>query len=290
MFNSVMKKENNNQKLTLKEVTTLVEESLKNWIDDVATDYLKVQSNEIDLLDVKASSLRIPFELIGRAGLGKTDLINEVYQRCKLYAENKHGINLVLKSTFSSIGNTTKFSGMEIPETNGDELISKRAYPHYAPESNELTLFYADEARDYGQRGLQELQKLTDTSNPTFGDRYVPFTFVVLSSNGSEDNIFANVFNPPFQNRIVSLRIKPELTHWVEWALQNYLDKRVIAFAVAIKLDEFDELTEAEQVELNQFITFRSLTTLSKKLKLFESDEKLLRACGSWNNWFINGY
>ncbi len=47
---------------------------------------------------------------------------------------------------------------------------------------------------------------------------------------------------------------------------------------VAIKLDEFDELTGGKQVELNQFITFRSLTTLSKKLKLFESDEKLLRA------------
>ncbi len=64
----------------------MLEKSLKNWIDDVANDYLKVQSNEIDLLDVKASSLRIPFELIGRAGLGKTDLINEVYQRCKLYS------------------------------------------------------------------------------------------------------------------------------------------------------------------------------------------------------------
>ncbi len=124
-----------------------------------------------------------------------------------------------------------------------------------------------DESQEtYGQRGLQELQKLTDTSNPTFGDRYVPFTFVVLSSNGSEDNIFANVFNPPFQNRIVSLRVKPELRQWVEWALQNYLDKRVIAFAVAVKLDEFDELTEAEQVELNQFITFRSLTTFQKSL------------------------
>jgi len=32
---------------------------------------LKVQSNEIGFLDVKASSLRIPFDLIGRAGLGK---------------------------------------------------------------------------------------------------------------------------------------------------------------------------------------------------------------------------
>ncbi len=52
---------------------------------------------------------------------------------------------------------------MEIPETNGDELISKRAYPHYAPESNELTLFYADEARDYGQRGLQDFKNLLTT-------------------------------------------------------------------------------------------------------------------------------
>jgi len=62
------------------------------------------------------------------------------------------------------------------------------------------------------------------------------------------------------------------------------LRQRVIAFAVAIKLDEFDELTEAEQVELNQFITFRSLNKhFPKRLNFSRSDEKLLRACGPWD-------
>ncbi len=73
---------------------------------------------------------------------------------------------------------------MEIPETNGDELISKRAYPHYAPESNELTLFYADEARDYGQRGFTgTIKNLLTLQILPIGDRYVPYGLLCTMIN-----------------------------------------------------------------------------------------------------------
>jgi hypothetical protein len=258
---------NKNQRISLSKVEELIERTVKSWIEDVIEDYKKVLNGEIEISEVKTSEQRIVYELLGRAGIGKTDRINNLAKRVSSYCQRKHGVEVELKSVFSTLGHNSNFAGMEIPEGNR----SKRVYPSYAPNPKKLTILYLDETRDYSENALKEVQKITDGSNPTFGDRYIPFCFPILSGNSVDGNIFSESFNLPLENRVNSMFIKPSLEDWVSWALKNKVDLRAISFGIAIGIDNLDSLSDDEQTDNEtQFISLRSLTTLGRKLEMLD--------------------
>jgi hypothetical protein len=54
--------------------------------------------------------------------------------------------------------------------------------------------------------------------------------FVVLLGNRAEDRVHIEKLSSAVVNRIVNIRVKLHLEDWIDWALKNGIDLRVIAF------------------------------------------------------------
>jgi len=63
------------------------------------------------------------------------------------------------------------------------------------------------------------------------GDYVLPEdTWVVMAGNRSEDRCFGDRLSPAMVNRVVVIRLKPDLNDWVDWAFDSGIDTRIIAY------------------------------------------------------------
>lgn len=178
--------------------------------------------------------------LIGAPGIGKSDVGRQIHQKWCLdqgakpwYFDRRQKVEKDQIGWLLTIWSQHDITDLKFPAVMGDKMVF-----HY---STELPL-EGNEDR-FPERGLWNMGEVTNVEaymqkalmqillERRLGTRRVLEGWRVLADgNRAADRSYTVPMAPPLANRILWLNVTTNTDDWVQWALHNSIDPRIIAF------------------------------------------------------------
>lgn len=163
---------------------------------------------------------KTPLMLLGPPGVGKTKLVQQAAK-----ARNIGFIALRLVQI-----EAVDLRGMPYPKRDeaGNVVGMGFAVPTILPTEGEGILFLDEfaQAMHTVQNAASEL-----LDERRCGDYVLPEGWIVIAaSNRRSDRAASNEIPTHLRNRVFQIEIEPSYDDWAEWALENGVDERIIAF------------------------------------------------------------
>jgi hypothetical protein len=179
-----------------------------------------VKPSQLKRILIHAIQNRKSLCIIGKPGIGKTDLVN---QACI-----ETDSNIILD--YPAVSDPTDYKGLPMPDPDGKTA-------HFRPFGNlrklidakKSTVFFEDEigqAPDSVQKALMHLN-LARTVN---GEKISDLVTIISATNRRQDNAGVTGLLETVKSRFDSLiHLEPDLDDWVKWALTEGLPVELIA-------------------------------------------------------------
>lgn len=164
---------------------------------------------------------RVPF-IQGSPGISKSDIVKEI--------ANEFNLELI----------DLRLSQMEpcdllgFPFEDGDRADYKpmKIFPltdTEIPANKNGWLLFFDEFNS-ANREVQAASYRIILDREIGNRKIHPNCFIVCAGNKSSDKAIVNKLSTALQSRLVHLFMRPDADAWIEWAIQNRIDARIIAY------------------------------------------------------------
>ncbi|MEO0086853.1 MAG: AAA family ATPase [candidate division WOR-3 bacterium] len=205
--------------------------------------------------------------ILGKPGIGKTSIVREIGKEFRMEV-----LTFLL-----SLRDPSDLFGSKIPEKIGDDWVTKLSVPQVISEAtlaykrtgNPVIILFDEfnHATPMVLKGLFQL--LLERRMESFT---LPPSLIILCGNRDYENLGWSMeeFPMAFWDRVLKLEMVFSLDEWIDWALRNGMDERIIGF---VKWKP-----EIIFMETDGFvITPRTLERASNLLKVVREDIWILR-------------
>lgn len=215
-----------------------------------------------------------PILLMGPPGIGKTAIMEQVAEECKVglvsYTITHHtrqsaiGLPLIRQRDFGGVM-------MDVTEYTMSEIIAS-VYDCIERTQNAEGILFIDEINCVSETlapiMLQFLQ------NKTFGNHRVPEGWMIVAAgNPPEYNKSVREFDIVTLDRVRKIEIYPDCDVWLEYAVKHQMHGAIVSY-LGLKPENFYFVEN--HVDEKKFVTARGWEDLSEILKSYEDDEILV--------------
>jgi hypothetical protein len=155
--------------------------------------------------------------LIGKHGIGKSQIISHFYQKKKMK---------VIAFFLGQMSDPGDLIGLmhKDEKTGHSEFLS----PYWWPSDNKPIVLFLDELNRARPEILQSVQDLT--LNKTLAGKQLPTGSIIISAVNEGDEYQLTDLDPALVSRFNLYEFAPTVEDWLLWANDHEIDKRVTAF------------------------------------------------------------
>ena len=191
-----------------------------NSFSDLACGPKKTIKNLISVL----AANRVPF-IQGSPGISKSDVVKEVAKK----------FNLELIDIRLSQVEPCDLLGFPFMDGDRSDYKPMKMFPldtDALPEGKQGWLLFFDEFNS-ANREVQAASYRIILDREIGSHKLHPNCFMVCAGNKSGDGAIVNKLSTALQSRLIHLFMEPSLDDWVDWAINNNIDSRIITYLYA---------------------------------------------------------
>jgi MoxR-like ATPase len=191
-----------------------------------------LSSDKVQWTNIEQRIVRYMFagrivNLIGKPGIGKTQIFNHVQRKLKVVFGEFNLISVPLPQY-----DETDIGGLPKGAIYKNVEVFKHLKPEWAVMANEVpTLVLFDEANRSKQDTLNAMMKLLRERCIDYDFRFNENVYFALAGNlGEDDGTIVNEFDSALKGRLVTIPYNPSLGEWVEDFAAENVSPEIIKF------------------------------------------------------------
>lgn len=169
----------------------------------------------LEILDITPRTQNIL--LVGRHGIGKSQILTEYYTR--------QGLSVV-PLFLGQMSDPGDLLGLPVRDNSSGHTVFMP--PHWWPLDGRPVALFLDELNRARPEILQSVHDLA--LNRTLASRRLPEGSAVLSAVNAGEEYQVNDLDPALASRFNIYELAPEVDEWIAWARKNDIDRRVVDF------------------------------------------------------------